>query len=179
MNASVRRRLRRVVTTHASASARQRARERDFESRARLERNQSHARKTHSNAIARDRARRANDTRIDSFAPTRAFAFSATARDSKSIEMRNRMKFNSISIRCEILPRASRSRSLSSSRDARSVAHDVVRVVTPFERSRARTRATRADASAHLECGGRRDTSRVMTRQIPRAGIARGTWWRV
>ena len=175
MNSSVHRRLRRVVTPHASASARERARER---ARARETRNPAHSKrtqnalKTHSNAITRAHTRRANDTRIDSIAPCRAFAFSATARDSKSIEMRiewNAIRFDSIRNRPAFVAVAFvfvvERRAVG--RPRRRPRRHPFRTV-----ARAHTHATRADAPAHLEAWERRDMSRVMTRHTGHGSIS-------
>ena len=129
------------------ARARESARERR-ETRARLEitRNQN-ALKTHSKRTrtrTRARTRDARMTLESIRSPPRARSRFQRARETRNRSKceSNAMRFDSF--RFEIVPRSSQSRSFSSSRDARSVVHDVVRDVTAFERSRARTRTRRA-----------------------------------
>ena len=113
----------------------------EVSSRARDSRNQSHALNTHSNAIARDRARRANDTRIDSFAPTRAFAFSATARDSTIECKSNEIQFDSIDAKSS---RVRRDRGRCRRRETRVRSRTTSSASSPLSNGRARALARRA-----------------------------------
>ena len=175
MNASVRRRLRRVVTPHASARARERARERFRVSRKTRKKsraiNHTRSKRTRTRSHARTRDARMKFESIRS--PRRA-----RSRFQPPLETRNRSKCdsNATSIRFDSI--------------RNPPAFVAVAVVVVVERrafgrarrrprrhlfrtvARARTRATRADAPVHLECGGRRDTSRVMTHQTGHGEIS-------
>ncbi len=173
MNASVRRRLRRVVTPHASARARERARETSARARLEITRNQNalktHSKRTRTRTRARTRDARMTLESIRSppaarsrFQPPRE-----TRNRSKCESNGMRIRFDSIRIRPAFVAVAFvfvvERRAVG--RPRRRPRRHLFRTV-----ARAHTHATRADAPAHLDAWERRDMSRVMTHQIRRVG---------